>query len=141
MSLSTKERQDIESFMTTWEKGSPMRTFIYYLQRATCGALTYLVFHQLVLGLRLVQLEGFVRQAAESLLHLLSLPGNVFVLSFNPVRPLNLPPPLAIFFLNIIFYFVGVWFGCFFYNGAMGKTFLGRRRDPFVLPPREDARP
>jgi len=139
MSLSAKERQEIESFMTSWEKGSPMRTFIYYLQRATCGALTYLVFHQLVLGLRLMQLDGFTRAMAERILEVLSLPGDILVLNFDAIRPLNLPPPLATFFLTIIFYFVSVWLGCFFYNWALGKTFLGNRKDPFTLKPREDS--
>lgn len=115
-----------------------MRTFIYYVQRATCGALGYLVFHQFTLGLRLLNVRGGMMQATEAILETLSLPGRWLLGFFDATRPLHMPVPLAMFFLNILFYFVSVWLICFVYNRLTQKTFLGPRRDPFVLRPREE---
>jgi len=138
LSPMAEEPPSMDSFMATWERGSPMRSFIYYLQRATCGALAYLVLHQTALGLRLLGLKGFLRQVTEATLGVFSLPGEGLVLSFlDPVRPMNLPPPLATFFLNILIYFFGVWLACYLFNWVTDKSFKqGKRSDPFRLKPK-----
>ena len=127
-----------DSFMSRWEMGSPMRSFIYYLQRATCGALTYLVVHQMVLGLRMLRIDGWLAIWAEELLAFFSLPGHLVCITFfDPIRPLNLPPALAYFFVNILFYFFTVWIACYLYNLITDQTFVGKKRDPFQLKPQE----
>src|SRR5262245_31242408 len=127
-----------ESFMRQWELGSPMRTFIYYVQRATCGALVYLVVHQFTLGLRMVGMQGKFAGVIEYALYIFSTPGRVLLdLTFDAIRPLHLPPPLAEFFLNILFYFFATWLTCFLYNLVSRRTFLGKRQDPFQLQPKK----
>ena len=127
------------SLMSAWEKGSPMRSFIYYLQRATCGALTFLVFHQVVLGLRLVGVKGKTMAIFETMLSFSSTPGRwIMQFFFDPIRPLHMPLPLASFFLNILFYFFLIWVGCYFYNFFTEKSFVGeKKRDPFIVLPRK----
>jgi len=134
-----KVSSEDSSFMSDWEKGSPMRSFIYYLQRATCGALAYLVLHQSVLGLRMIQANKKILSIFESLLTWISLPGRWIIGNFcDPIRPLYMPPPLASFLVNILFYFFLAWLSCLFYNLLIHKTFVGEKRDPFSLMPREN---
>ena len=116
-----------------------MRSFIYYLQRATCGALAYLVLHQFTLGLRMLQVQGKIVTFSEWILRWIGFPGiwiaNTF---FDPVRPLHIPPALAHFFINILFYFAIVWLACFFYNFLFQRNFVGQKKDPFILKPWEE---
>jgi hypothetical protein len=136
----TPEKKDgpaQDSFMVDWERGSPMRSFIYYLQRATCGALTFLIIHQTTLGFRLIKGPQATVSFFEKILFLFATPGRFLCQTFlNEVRPLNLPPPLAIFTLNIVIYFFGVWLACYLYNALAHKTFVGPKgKDPFQLLP------
>ena len=138
--MDYQNKKDLEdlSLMSAWERGSPMRSFIYYLQRAICGALSYLVLHQMVLGLRLFGLSGKIMHFFEGLLYGISTPGRLFVeYFFDPMRPLYLPPPLATFFINILFFFITIWIVCYFYNAFSDHSFVGKKGDPFKLAPNE----
>ena len=47
---------------------------------------------------------------------------------------------LAEFFVDIVVYFIVSWLGCFLYNLVRGKTYLGKRGDPFAIVPGLEAK-